>query len=319
MKKQPLTGSFVLAVFFLSALAWAEPARAQDQAASGRPFLGGHSFTESVDVASPFVRTFIRNRLGAGKYTGLKTRTIEIDGKPIGGLQGSLIAAILDFEYQYAIKPWLAVRARLVASGRLGSDTIALLSEGVTMATGFEFGWVIRLHERERTALALELGVDDRSFTGVNIRRFVEDIVAGVPASLVRKTPTARGNVGLRYAWAASPLLGVMARGLTGYGESVERNAGDVWFWSVATALDFDLRKVIPAPLGVAVGYSYDSFPEFGDDIAEGVRAAFIRFSYLGREDFLMSLDVSHDRIPVAGDKPDLKGISFTIGLRYYI
>lgn len=319
MNKHNFRSSFVGVAVLLLATIWAMSAVAQDQKVGGRPALGGHSFTESVDVPSPFVRTFIRNRLGAGKALDLAIPVTDIGGQPITSLRGDLIFAILDFEYQYAIKSWLGVRARILGSGRLGSDTAALLSEGVTMSTGFEFGWLIRLQERETSALALELDLANRSFTGVNISQYVTDIIDGVPASLVNKTPSTRGGAGLRYAWAASPLLGVSARGKTGFGESVEQGRKDVWFWSFATALDFDLRTKSSLPMGVAVGYAYDSFPEYGGNVAEGVHSTFVRFSYLGREDFLMSLDLSHDSIPISGDAPDLKGASVTISLRYYI
>jgi len=319
MNKQSFQGSVAGIFVPLLVVAGAATAMAQEQIKSSRPALGGHCFTESVDVPSPFVRTYIRNRLGVGQYVDLPFAIEEIGGEPITGFQGSLVIALLDFEYQYAIKPWLAARGRFVMSGRLGTETMSLLSQGITMATGFELGWLIRLHEREKTALSLDLALNDRSFTGVNISRFVEDVIAGVPASLVRTTPSARGSAGLRFAWAASPLLGVSAVGETGYGESVERTRGELFFWRFSTALDFDLRTRISAPLGVAVGYTYDSFPEFGGDNVDGVQATFIRFSYLGRDDFLLSLDVSHDRIPLTGDRPDLKGVSLTVSLRYYI
>lgn len=319
MNKQPIQHPWVGAAVSLLVIVWAISAPAQIQLAGGRPALGDHHFTETVSVPSPFVVSFIRNRLGAGSALDLEPRVYEVGGEQISGQRGNLIFAILDFEYQYAIKPWIAARARIVGSGRLGSDTLALLSEGVTMGTGFEFGWLVHLHARERTALSLDLGLADRSFTAVNITRFVDDIVAELPASLVRKTPSARSSAGLRFAWAASPLIGLSARGLTGYGESIDRTKDDVWFWHFATALDFDLRTKISAPLGVAVGYAYDSFPEFGADVADGVHSTFLRFSYLGRDDFLLSLDLSGEKMPRTDDRPDLKGMSVTISLRYYI
>lgn len=303
----------------LFALLCSGSALAQDQSSGNNRGVGDHSFTETVDVPSPFVRSFIRNRLGAGMAYDLEIPPIEIGGTPISGLKGDLLFAILDFEYQYAIKDWIAIRARVLGTGRLGTDTLSLLSEGVTMATGFEFGWLVRLRESKKTALSLDLSLADRSFTGVNISQFADDIIAGVPASLVRKTPSARVGGGLRFAWAASPLIGVSARGSTGYGESVDRARDDTWFWNFATAVDFDLRTKVSAPLGVAIGFKYDSFPEFSGDIADGVYSTFFRFSYFGREDFLLSLDVSRDQLPVSDDRPDLTGMSVTLSLRYYI
>ncbi len=167
-------------------LLWSGSVVGQDQGGAQRPAVGSHSFTETVDVPSPFVRSFIRNRLGAGMAFDFEIPPIEIGGEPISGLQGDLLFAILDFEYQYAIKDWIAIRARVLANGRLGSDTLSLLSEGVTMATGFEFGWLVRLRESEKTAFSLDLNLANRSFTGVNISRFVDDIIADAQAAKER-------------------------------------------------------------------------------------------------------------------------------------
>ena len=319
MKKLTFRHSLSAIFLFLLVTIWATTAMAQDPIPNGRPILGEHQFTETVDVPSPFVRSFIRNRMGAGKAFNLTTPVYQYNGQTVGGFQGSLLFAIIDFEYQYAIKPWVAVRARVFGSGRLGSDTFSLLSSGVTMSTGFEFGWLIRLSERESSALSLDLNISDRSFTGVNIVEFVEDVVEENPASLVRKTPSARSSVGLRYAWAASEFLGVSARAEGGYGESIDRSRGDVWFYSLSGALDFDLRSKSSVPMGIALGYGYDSFPELSEDIVQGVHSVFFRFSYLGRDDFLLSLDLSSNQVPLSKDRPAMDGVAVTISLRYYI
>lgn len=318
MKRDRYSFMWLLILLLVPLVAELAPVRAEAQT-SGRPVLGGHDFTETVGVPSPFVRTFIRNRLGAGKALDIAPSLGEINGQPITGLKGDLIFAILDFEYQYAIKSWIGARVRVLGAGRLGSNTGSLLTQGVTMTTGFEFGWLVRLHESRRTALSMDLGLTDRGFTSVNLVRFIEDIIEGNQASLTRKTPSARASIGARFAWSVSPLMGVLANVQTGYGESVERSKDDVWFFKLGTVLDFDLRTQMSAPLGVAVGFSYDTFPELGGDIAQGVNSFFFRFSYLGRSDFLFSVDLSYDRIPLTEGRETLKGNSITINMRYYI
>ncbi len=106
----------------LFALLWSGSVVAQDQAGGQRPAVGSHSFTETVDVPSPFVRSFIRNRIGAGMAFDFEIPPIEIGGEPIAGLKGDLLFAILDFEYQYAIKDWIAIRARVLGSGLCGRE-----------------------------------------------------------------------------------------------------------------------------------------------------------------------------------------------------
>ena len=83
-------------------------------------------------------------------------------------------------------------------------------------------------------------------------------------------------------------------------------------------AVDFGLSTRTSLPLGIVVGYLYDSFSEISAEFADGIHSAFVRFSYLGRDDFLPSLDISSERVPVTADGSDLDGASVTIGLRYY-
>jgi len=99
MKKLSYGHSFSAVVIFLLTAVWAMSATAQDPAPSGRPTLDNHNFTESVNVPSPFVRSFIRNRMGAGKAFNLTSPVYEFNGEQIGGFEGSLIFAIIDFEY----------------------------------------------------------------------------------------------------------------------------------------------------------------------------------------------------------------------------
>ena len=85
MNKQPIQRSWVGAVVLLLVMVWAISAPAQIPLAGGRPKLGDHSFTETVSVPSPFVVSFIRNRLGAGSALNLEPRVFEVGGEQIIG------------------------------------------------------------------------------------------------------------------------------------------------------------------------------------------------------------------------------------------
>lgn len=49
----------------------------------------------------------------------------------------------------------------------------------------------------------------------------------GEPVDLVRSVPSVRAGGGLRFAWAASDLVGVVAGTEVGFGESVARRDDD--------------------------------------------------------------------------------------------
>jgi hypothetical protein len=283
-----------------------------------RPHLAGHSFVETPAVPSPFIRTYIRNRVGIGQARDLEFPVVEIDGEEIVGFEGKLLFALLDFEFQYAIRDWLAIRGNIVLVGRLGTDVQALLSEGVSMTSGFEFGWLARLRETERTALSLDLGLSNRNFTGVNITQFVEDIIDDIPPTLVNKSPSLRGYGGVRWSWAASPLVGVTARGLFGYAESLDRRSDDKLFGSLGVAVDFDIAGRTSLPFGAAVAYTYDTLPEFATEATKGLQRIGIRLSYVGRQDFLLSLDLSAEEYPQPFGGEDVRVGTTSINMRYY-
>lgn len=296
-------------------VAAAEPDPADDRA---RPILANHYFTETPTIPSPFVRSYVRNRLGLGGVTDFTILPQEINGQPVEGLTGSVTFALLDFEFQYAIREWIALRAKFTLAGRVGTDVQALLAEGVTMTSGFELGWLVGLREGEKTTLGLDLGLSDRSYTGVNIGRFVEDIIEGVDTSLVDKSPSMRGFGGLRWAWAASRLMGMSARVVGGYGESLDRRKSSEVFANAGVALDFDVGVVSTIPMGIALAYSYDSFPEFSSDAAEGIHAVTLRLAYVGRQDFLLSLDLGWEEYPQPDSDETIKGTTTLISMRYY-
>lgn len=283
-----------------------------------RPHLGGHTFVNNLLIPSPFISTSIRNSLGYGQALDVTTPVIELEDGEVIGFKGDILFALLDFEYQYAIKEWIALRVKIGGLARSGTGVQSLLSEGVTMVTGFEFGWRIRLLETEKSALSASIDLANRSITGVNIAKFVEDIIDGVPASMVTKTPITRGAMGLGYAWAASDLFGVVLNGELGYGESYDRLDGDQIFFRGGAMVEADLLARTSIPIGLSLGYVYDTYPENGSSADEGLQALGLRIAYTGREDFVISLDQTQELIPGGDRSQDINAATTTITLHYF-
>lgn len=304
----------VLAAGSASAAESRDPARSD----LARPHLGGHSFVENPIVPGPFVRSYVYNRIGIGQARNLELQPVEIGGEQIPGLRGELMYALLDFETQYAIKPWVGIRARVSVAGRLGTDVQALLAEGVNLVTGFEFGWLIQLREGRRTAWSLDFGLLNRDFTGVNITRFVEDVIEGTTPVLVNKSPSVRGFGGARFAWAAGSLVGINLRAVGGYAESIDRLTADDLFLVAGASVDFDVKGRTALPLGAALGYSYDTLPEASQDPGEGASTWFARLSYVGRQDFLLSLDYAYQYLPEVASRKAIGWQALSLSLQYF-
>ena len=283
------------------------------------PHLSGHQFTVNTLTGDPFVKTYIRNTLGIGQSIDLFVPIIEIGDPPqVLGLKGDLLQAILEFEYQQAVKDWVAFRVQVRVTGRLGTGAQSLLASGVTANTGFEFGWLFKLAEGEKTALSATLNLWNNSVTVVDFLGFVDGVVNPPSQPLVKTVPSTRGGGGLRYAWAASDLVGFIFKGESGMGESVDRSNSDEWFLNFAAAVDFDLKTKTDVPLGLALGYKFDTFPEGGEDLDSAKHDAVFRISYTGTTDFLLSLDFNYGWFKLKDVSETTKFTSTLLNLRYY-
>ena len=218
-----------LVIFSLDSSATASGAEAESDIRI--PTLNGHQFTPNGLTRDPFILTYIRNSLGIGKAVDLFVPVYENGGGEVYGLKGDLMNAILEFEYQQAVKDWVAFRAQVRIFGRLGTGTQSILSQGISANMGFEFGWMFKLAQGKKTALSGTIGVSNNSTTAVDLLGFVNGVIEGPNVPLVKTVPVARGGVGLRYAWAATELTGFNFLGDVGLGESLDRSREDEWFF----------------------------------------------------------------------------------------
>ena len=285
------------------------------------PHLGGHQFMPSNYVRDPFIKTYVRNSLGIGKALDVKIPLVVIDGNELIALTGDILFLNLDFEYHQRVKDWLGVWGRFKVLGRLGSNTTALLSEGVTAVSGFDLGWLIKLHQTKNTQLSGSLGLTNSQSTIVNILDFINGIIDGDFSSnnkLVNNIPALRGELGLRYAWALNDLFGTYLLGELSYGQSsVERNAGK-FYYGLGGVLDFDLSTRTVFPFGVAVGALHNSLPRSGEKTKKSSQSIFVRIGYNAQTDFIISLETSMDFLPLSDTDKTLQAGLTTINLRYY-
>jgi len=286
------------------------------------PELGQHAFMPSTTVRDPFIKTHIRNTLGIGQALDLNIPLIVLEQDTLLSLQGDLLFATLQFEYQHAVKDWLAVWVQVSVLGRLGTGVEALLSQGISAGAGFELGWMFRLWQNERMLLSGTLNLWNNNFTLVDMRTFVQRIIdegeIAPDNHLVQKTPSVRGGAGLRYAWGISKLVGINLLLESGYGESAERQAGSVWFFNTAATIDFDLRAKSKIPIGLIFGYHRTSFPQGGDPITGDIQDFFWRLGYNGSDDFSLGLESNYQRLPLKSLDQTIKVGSTVISMRYY-
>jgi len=298
-----------------------EPGTVYPAPRESAPVLADHRFTSTSIILSPFIRTQFGNSLGIGSSSGLELPPVVIGGDEYRFETGDLLFATLDVEYQHAVKEWLGVTAGFQLVGRLGTETRSLLSQGVTVASGFQLGWLMRVWQSDDMILSSSIGVLNTSYTVVDLVGFIQGVVDDVPASqneLVFSGPLTIGQTGLHYAWAASQLIGVTATANIGYGESPDRERGSEWYAVFGGVVDFDLRDKVSAPLGAAAGVRWTSMPDFGESFEGDVKALVTRVDYIGRPDFNLGVEITSQWQGVRNVDESVRFTTATMDFRYY-
>jgi len=273
----------------LFALSAAPPAQAQD---NPKPSLAGHTFVSTDLVPDAFVRTYVRTSMGTAEATSIDYPPVTINGDTLLTLTGDLTYATLGLEYQHKLRDWIAARIGLGLVTRLGTQGASLANEGVTLSQGYDFGFLARLRETQKTMLCGSLGVANQWVTLIDVRQYVEDVANGVPnARLVDNVLTVRTNAGLRYAWAASPALGVTLLGQTSYGDAPRRHDLTSWGWDLGTSVDWDAEPAHKIPFGMALAYRLTSLPGVTTTDNGSSSQTALRFAYTGKHD-LVAVDM---------------------------
>ncbi|MCK5456429.1 MAG: hypothetical protein KAI45_04825, partial [Melioribacteraceae bacterium] len=286
------------------------------------PVLNNHRFVVNQYTSSPFIKTYFRNTLGGGVAMDLQVPILIIDGEPLAGLRGNLTFLTIEFEYQYAVNNWLAVFGNVGMVSRFGTEAQALLAQGINATYGFELGWMFKLLETDKVFLSATANLWNQSGTVLNLYNFVQDIIDNGELrpenQLIYSKDYIQGGGGFRVAWAPSELIGVNGLSEFLFGESLDKKGTKI-FYNIAGSIDLDLNKIWSVPIGFALGASVNTFLSSNDSsVDENASSVFLRTSYTGRNDVLISLDMTWNKMPISQPKQTLNGSTTSISLEYY-
>ena len=287
------------------------------------PVLNNHKFVINGNVRSPFIKTYFSNSLGFGEALDLKVPIMEIDGEPLYALRGTLYFVALNFEYQYAINDWVAVWVNAGMFSRIGDGAQTLLAQGMSATTNFELGWMFKLLKTKRTLLSGTINMWNNNGMIINIYDFVKRIIDEGGLSPDNKLIVTRNFIqlggGLRFAWAASELVGVNLLSEFAYGESVDRKNENELFYNLAGSMDIDLNNVTSIPIGFSLGAKFNSFIAGSDtSIRNRISAVFFKTAYTKEDDFLIGLDFIWSKMPLSQINQNLYGGTVLISIDYY-
>jgi hypothetical protein len=259
--------------------------------------LGGHYFTPNNTLKSPFIFTHVKMSLGIGGINNIRYPLLEVGDEQFLFIQGNIFAALLAFEYQHAVKDWLAVYLNFGLIGRLGSDFGTLVQQGITYSTNYDIGWLLKLYRKKKFALSTSFGVSNGDYSFISLQNFVDDILSGIPNfSLIRKNNVLFGKVGLNAAYGFNSLIGVNAIVDLGYGETIQRELDNKFFTNIGFNVDLNLSYKIKTPISLSLGYLYSTYPHNNDEVLFNSNVILAQINYIGRTNFVLSLDLTTSR-----------------------
>jgi hypothetical protein len=290
------------------------------QSAVGRtaPVLGGHEFTPSLIVDTPFRTTTFKLGLlyGFGSATGPK---YNVSGDVVGQADYTFAAFAQIFRYEYQFTEWLSGGVAFLTSLYSGIDGPSVISigadigigAGARVKAGHRFGPV-------ETAIIVEASTTPEYgiLVAAPIIKAIQDHVIDTSSAL-QTTHSLTVTPVLAAAWAPWSALGLTAnagyvfRSLRLSGTNIADQSGVV----VAAVVDFDFGRISPVPLGLNAGYRLTTpLGNNGvirvDDISGGL-------FYTARRDLGLGLEIGWRAFTIRPPL-DSNGVLAQIELQYY-
>lgn len=291
---------------------------AQDEPVNNLPNLNKHYFIPNSNTPSPFIKSHFGMNLGIASSSDFENIILEIDGETILGLQGSLIFADLNFDYQQKIKDWIALYINVGVTARIGTELQSLLTQGVNTVTVFKIGWLVHIAEGKRDKLSANIQINNYTGNVINIGDFITDVIDGVEnPSISKKVPLLNGNVGLRYAHGFNEIFGFQGFGNIGYGESYERGESDFSYY-IGGLFDMNLATKTKTPLGFALFYNISAQPDLVQVPSKFATNAGIKISYSGAPHFNLGMEISNLNIPIPGVEDKISATLVMITSKYF-
>lgn len=287
------------------------------------PGLNDHYFIPNSNFPSPFITTFFKSGIGGGGSLN-KIPIYANDGqKLLGTIQAENTYVIADIHIQMEAKKWLAAWFRYQANARIGSSTPTVLAHGITSITGFEFGWLLRLWQTEKSLLSGTIAINNASISSINLLEAIKEAVNNPDStsfSLTKKKNPLYGRAGFRFAYSFSDLFGIKAFINALFGESVVREKENAWKLNTGILGSFNFTKSHDIPVAFNLGYISQNFTLFEDQNEESIRSFIFKVAYSGREEYNIGLEFTHNNTsaPFITGENSLEYLTTTFVMVYY-
>jgi hypothetical protein len=290
----------------------------EDSNSKNIPNKNGHQFIPGNMVTSPFLNSFFNSKLGLAQSKSVEFPLGEVNGSPIYGETGGILFAVLGFDYQQNIKDWMAFKARINISARLGTEIQSLWSLGINSISGYELSWNLRISDGEKHMLSGAFLVKNFSGSFISISGFLKDVVNGVPnPSITQVIPSMTAGVGLRYAYGFNDLWGINLSTDVLYGEGFARQENS-FLYGIGGALDLNLYERTSVPIGFLFEYSASKLPDvvYRDDRTAHYLAGKIAFT--GSDNYSLGLEISYLTLPLNTVDSKIQTMGATLTSKFF-
>jgi hypothetical protein len=283
--------------------------RAEEPNADQAPrYLGEHLFIPSTVVPDPFVSTTFQTTTGFGSAVNLVVPIYNLHGAKIAETSSNIGYMLLGFDYQYAVKPRLALRVDASGSARIGTSATSILAEGVSALYGYGFGATMSVMRRSNWQLSATADLRGNTLYSISplgfVRAVVHSAVAGDSAgalaaasdSLIGNGNNLRVLGGLRAAYTPAPWIGFTGFVETGMGEKFQSGSDNTTVTNLGATTSFDLNPLIKVPVGLSGVFRYESLGEKSDAVGSAQDFGLGVF-YTGRRFFSVGLESTWSRI----------------------
>jgi len=315
-----MTSRTFVAVALVAVALAPDAASAQTRDPSASRTLNGHTFIPSAVVGDPFISTLVRTETGGGMASQV-SREIQdpVLDSLINALVGDLAFMSLAFEYQYAFTDWLAVAAEVSGAARIGTGAQSVLAEGITSMFGVKLRASARVLQTEKwlvsTTLRYQPTTQYRLYILGFVKRAIDEGQISEDNSVVVQSDNSGGALGVGAAYAPRPWLGFVFQGEGGYANTEAR---DATAWKFGGIASLDLKPLYGVPLGFIFTGKKDSFVLENSDLTEKVSSVGWGVAYTGRDDFSLSLETVHVRVPLLKDDETIGANLIKFNIRYY-
>ena len=286
------------------------------------PTLNGHNFIPTTNINQvPFITTYFRNSTGLGNAFSHEIPIYDSGGEVIITADAKITYMMLDLAYQQAVTDWLAFWIQGSGVGRVGTNAVSILSQGVSALAAIELGGLARIWHNDKAVLSAAASLRQNKLIGVDIIGFAQSIVdTGIidTSTLFGTIPSTRWKGGLRFAYAPNDLWGVLAFADFGSGESLAGKEENDTVFEMGGLASLDLNTRTKLPIGFALGYRHTSYPEASGDLIERAGLTTFRIAYTGRREFSIGLETGYTVAPIVDTDKTLNFGSLVFNIQYF-